>query len=259
MKNTTLNLLIFIAVSLSSIGMSFGQSTEEKEIKLYYRSDLSGGVFMHSHGYGASFRYGQYLTGFSKRLFYVEMLNMKHPKEYKSFNPYFNDAKGYYYGKQNSLTILRPGIGREQTITGKELNKSVKVSYVYSYGPSFGFIKPIFLEVAYSKIDNRPTSVASRNYDIETEVFNADLHDPDNIIGRAPFTTGLGDLGMAWGGHARFALNFEYAPEDEMLKALEVGATLDVFDREVPIMESSENTQYFLSFYVSLWFGKKNL
>lgn len=240
-------------------GISQNQKKSSEDIKLYYRSTYSGGVSLHSHGYSANFRYGKYTSGFSQTIFSAELANMKHPKEYKSFNPYFEDARGYFYGKQHSMTVLRTLWMQQRVINGKELKKGVAVSYLYGVGPSFGLMKPIYLEIAYSSTDNQPTPVAT-DYDyIENEVFDPEKHNPDNIFGRAPFTRGLTEIGLLLGGHVKFALNFEYAPEDNMLRALEVGANLDIYGREAPIMATAENNQLFLTFYVSLRFGQKEL
>ena len=235
------------------------QPKAKEDIKLYYRSTISGGIYMHSHGYGVNFRYGQYTSAKTQTILSAELLNMKHSKEYKSFNSYIDDAKGYYYGKQNSLTILRALFMQQKVINGKELKNGVAVSYIYAIGPSFGFLKPIYLDVAYS--DGNPVPVAPETTDmyVQTEVFDPDKHDPSTIYGRAPFTRGLGEMSMLFGGHAKFAFNFEYAPEDNMLKAMEVGANLDFFNRKAPIMATEDNSQFFFTLYVSIQFGKKQL
>lgn len=249
--------LIFSLLVLSSFSQ---EKKNPEDVKLYYRSTISGGIGLHSHGYTADFRYGKYTSGFSQTIFAAELATMRHPKEYKSFNPYFEDARGYFYGKQHSLAILRTLFMQQRVINGKELKKGVAVSYIYGFGPSFGFLKPVYLEVAYSAVDNQPTPVASSSYDyIETEVFDPKKHNPDNIFGRASFFQGLDELGMLFGGHAKLALNFEYAPEDNLLRALEVGTNVDLFNRKAPLMGTAENNQLFLTFYVSLRFGTKEL
>jgi len=136
--------IILVFVSLMGLPVSAQQQKKAPEdVKLYYRSDYSGGFFLHSRGFGGNFRYSQYRTGFVKRIFGVDLLNMTHPKQQKSFNPYFDDARGFFYGKLNSLTLLRLNMGRQKVIFGKEVKQGVQVSYVYQAGLSVGFVKPI--------------------------------------------------------------------------------------------------------------------
>ena len=52
----------------------------------------------------------------------------------------------------------------------------------------------------------------------------------------------------------------EYSAEVVGLKGIEVGATMDAFQKTVPIMaqlEGVKNKQFFFEFYVALQFGKK--
>lgn len=240
---------ILVLVALVSAGYAQDEKIGEKEqIKLIYRSDVSGGIFLHSYGYGANFRYGQNLTAKVKRIFSAELLNMKHPKEKKIFNSGQDDARGFFYGKLNSLTLFRASIGRQKVIYGKELKGGVQVSYLYAIGPTLGFLKPIYLEVADD---------ANRTVDIER--YDPDEHSRGAILGRALFTYGLNEISLIPGGHAKFALNFEYASDDELLKAMEVGMMVDGFAREPEIMATTSNNQFWLTFYVNIQFGKKIL
>ena len=58
----------------------------------------------------------------------------------------------------------------------------------------------------------------------------------------------------------KFGLDFKYSNIKERLKGLSVGAILDVYPRQVPIMAEEyvdSNRQYFLTFYLNLFFGRK--
>ena len=250
-SNQLLRYLFITFVFIGLFNTSYSQEErigEKKDIKLIYRSDYSGGLFLHSHGYGANFRYGQNLTARVKRIFSAELLNMKHPKEKKIFNAGQDDARGYYYGKLNSLTLLRASIGRQKIIHAKELKGGVQVSYLYAFGPILGFLKPIYLEIGETGFSS-----------VKIERYDPDEHSQGEIYGRALFTYGLNEISFVPGGHAKFAMNFEYAPDDDLMKALEVGMLLDVYAKEPEIMTTAKNEQFWLTFYVNLQFGKKIL
>lgn len=232
-------------VALASYAQDSGTSTEET--KLYYRSEYAFGGFLHTRGYGINFRYSQNLTGFSKLMYGAEISNMRHEKQQRIFNPYYDNARGYFLGKLNSLTLLRLNIGRQHVIFGKEVKNGVQVNYLYQLGATLGFVAPVYLEV----FSNNGSD------EINTERYNPDVHTVNNIYGRSSFIYGVQNLSLYPGAHAKIAMNFEYSPEDELLKALEVGLTVDGFYRTVPIMAYARNYQFWYTFYINFQFGKK--
>ena len=58
-------------------------------------------------------RKGKNITANKKRMWEAEIVNMKHPKEVRSVNPYFDNAKSFFYGKLNSMMVVRAGIGQQ--------------------------------------------------------------------------------------------------------------------------------------------------
>ena len=74
---------------------------------------------IHGDGWGLQFYHAKYRTARNRRLLGIEIVGMKHPKEVKSFNPYYEDSRGYFYGKENALLIVRPTYGRKWQITDK--------------------------------------------------------------------------------------------------------------------------------------------
>jgi len=71
------------------------------------------------------------------------------------------------------------------------------------------------------------------------------------------FVNGISEIELVPGIFGKFGLNFEYSPYDNKLKALEVGVAVDLFYKEVPLMYSSYNNQYWVTFYLMFEFGKK--
>jgi hypothetical protein len=207
------------------------------------------GINIHSAGWGFDFRRGKNLTVNKKRMFEVEVVNMKHPKEVKSVNPYYENAKSFFYGKMNTFTVCRFGIGQQQVIFSKAERTGVEVRVNYTGGFSLGLAKPIYLNIVKSD----PTGVEY----LEVEKYDPEKHFVDDIYGRASFTNGFSEIKPYPGVYGKLGLSFEYANNFESVKMIEAGITFDAYGKEIPIMAFAENQPVFLNFYINLLFGKK--
>ncbi|MCW5899229.1 MAG: hypothetical protein KIT10_08150 [Flavobacteriales bacterium] len=228
------------------------QQTIYDETRVLYRKELLGGITIHGNGWGLFFQHGKHLTARDRRMLGIEMVGMKHPKEIKSFNPYYEDSRGYFYGKANSMLILRPTYGRKHQITDKIRHSGVEINYIWAIGPSLGLVKPVYLQIG--KPDNFPYEA------IVIERYDPGLHDVQNIYGRATWFRGLNEIRLYPGGFAKAGFNFEYSGQASGIKALEVGASMDAYPAVVPIMAELDdvaNKQFFFQFYLSVQFGKK--
>lgn len=253
MRRASLILLqAFIAASVSA------QSVYDDEGRTLYAREVYGGPIAHGDGWGGQFWYGKYRTAADRHLLGFEIVGMKHPKEIKSYNPYYEDSRGYFYGKSNSLLIFRPGYGRKHRITEKIRKSGVELNYVWAVGPSLALLKPVYLQIGY-RVDSRD----GPPYDsIIEERYDPTRHFANNIYGRASWFRGFGELQVEPGVFGRLALNFEYAGDNTGLRALEVGTTLDAYAREVPIMAEVDgvvNKRFYLEFYLALQFGSKTI
>ncbi|MCA6363937.1 MAG: hypothetical protein IM638_12935 [Bacteroidetes bacterium] len=228
------------------------------EIGALYRFQESGGVLVHSNGFGVQYQRGKFLTGYSKAYFEIQLANFRHPKEVKVENPGFDNSKGYFYGKLNSLFMLRPGIGYQKVIYTKPRQRGVEVSFVAFGGVSLGLLKPVYLIIARDV----PNQV---NYQSVTERYDPAEHFTDNIIGRAPFARGLGELSIVPGAYGRLGLNFDFynrVPADEQrgqekVRSLETGICIDAYPKKMPVMANEQNKPVLLTVYLSLSYGRK--
>lgn len=217
-----------------------------------YRREVLGGLLVHGDGWGVFYQNAKHTTARDRRLLGIELVSMKHPKEIKSFNPYYEDSRGYFYGKANSMLILRPTYGRKHQITDKIRRNGVEVNTVWAIGPSLALLKPVYLQIG--KPDNFPYET------IVTERYDPMQHGVQNIYGRASWFVGFTEMALYPGGHGRFAFNFEHSNQVAGIKALEVGVAVDAYPVVIPIMAEVEgvvNKQFFLQFYFALQFGKK--
>jgi hypothetical protein len=241
-----------LAVLLFLCFRAQAQQTIYDETRVLYRSEWSGGVMVHGDGWGIQAYRGKYRNVKERRMLGLEIVGMKHPKEVKSFNPYYDNSRGYFYGKINSLLIVRPTYGGKHMITDKIRRTGVEINYVWGIGPSLGLLKPVYLQIG------RPDVIPYPN--IYVERYDPAIHDVQNIYGRASWFKGVGEIQPYIGGFARFGFNFEYSGQASGIKAIEVGATMDAYPTVVPIMaelEGVNNKQFFFEFYLAVQFGKK--
>ena len=238
----------------SKEGEKVSTLNEEDDAGVQYKQMLTFGLLAHSNGFGANFRRGKHVTGLKKRIFDIEFVNMKHPKEYKVYNPSRDNAKGYIFGKLNSVFILRPSIGTQRVITRKADEGGVELRFNYFIGVALAFLKPVYLEIEYKLPDGQKEN--------RTEKYNPDEHSTYNIYGKAHPLKGIEETKILPGGVAKLGLSFEYGKTPVKIRSLETGIALDVYYKNVPIMASFEgspdpNNMFFLSFYLSINYGKR--
>ncbi|MBK7101950.1 MAG: hypothetical protein IPH63_09220 [Flavobacteriales bacterium] len=188
---------ILLPLLLSVLGVAHvsAQQTIYEESRVPYKRELIGGVLIHGDGWGLQFYHAKYNTARERRLLGLELVGMKHPKEIKSFNPYYEDSRGYFYGKANSFMILRPTYGQKLQITDKIRRSGVEVNFIWGVGPSLGLLKPVYLQIG------KPDRIPYAN--IVTERYDPAVHDVQNIYGRATWFNGLDEMKLYPGGFGR--------------------------------------------------------
>jgi hypothetical protein len=257
-KRMRKNLYLFILFSLLTFSVS-GQELQDdlsrlergEDLKVLYRNESSIGLYVHSAGgLGLAYRRGYHVHGTRKRMLEIEVQNFRHPKEIKSVNAYYDNAKGFSYGKLNSFLIIRPGIGVQNILFEKSEKKNVEIRYSYFIGATLAFAKPVYLEIIVPTADPTVNTVSTTRYD-------PDEHFPSEIYGKASFFKGVDQTRIYPGGYAKLALSFEYGKRYNVIKAIETGAVLDVYPTVLPMMAFSKKQQVFVSLYLKMVWGKK--
>ena len=220
-----------------------------EETGILYSKVKHAGMMIHSSGIGINYRRGKHLTGYSYLLGDFALLTMRHPKEVKTVNPYSDNNGGFIYGKLNSLLILRTGIGKQKTINARGDKGGVELSWGLYGGASWGLAKPVYLTV-YSFDDLKGVSE-------QVERYNPDVHYPDNISGRASYFKGFGQSKIYPGVYGSFLFNFEFGREQERLRMVETGVTVDAFAKPVPIMALTKNSNFFFTFFIRVLIGNQ--
>ncbi len=241
-------LAIFILVAITQSLSAQGTVFEEK--RTIYKRENAFGISVHTRGWGLTYRYGIYTSGFTRRTYEVELVGMKHPKEIKSFSSLFDNSNGYVFGKLNSILVLRASVGNHRTFISKQSVRGIAISSIFNVGITAAYAKPVYLEVI--KIDEIDGQIFS-----EVEKYDPDLHDQGDIIGKGSWFRGFFGGKFYPGAFVKAGLNFESSRQADKINALEVGGILDVYIQKVPIMANDFNRHYFFNLYVALTFGSR--
>lgn len=223
--------------------------TEEK--KLVFKDEKTFAVLLNTNGYGLNYRFAKRLDGFRKRLYDIEFNIIKHPKEIKTQNPYFDTKqRRYIFGKTNSFFNVRIALGKQKEIYSKYDKGGLAIIYFYSVGAVVGFLKPIYYEVLY------PVDSIPYDYVIRTEKFNTSIHRVGDIYGKAPFTVGTNETKIIPGAFTKFGISFEYGKSDRIVHSIDVGASIEVYSQKIIMMATEQNSQILVSLFASYRFGK---
>jgi hypothetical protein len=249
----------FRVIFLTCLGLilaSFTAFPQQEEIEGYdsisdrvlVKKEMTGGITLHILGLGGNFRKGKNKTFFNSRIFEVEIVSMKHPKQIRVINPYFYNARSYVYGKLNHVYMLRGSYGFKKLLNRKPYWGGVELRLLYMGGISLALTKPVYLKIFYEEYPNGK----DEKYDPDNQ-----YHTPDNIIGRSAFFEGMGQIKLYPGVLAKVGLNFEFGALNSKIRALEVGAVLEVFPIAVPIMAYNPEQNFFPTFYLNFSLGKR--
>ena len=91
---------LFILLAMFIMDTVSAQQTVFEEARTIYKRENTFGVLVHTTGWGLTYKYGKYTSGFARNNIEVDfIINKKHPKEIKTFSSLFDNSNGYVYGK----------------------------------------------------------------------------------------------------------------------------------------------------------------
>ncbi|MEP6616269.1 MAG: hypothetical protein ABJA57_06795 [Ginsengibacter sp.] len=217
---------------------------EEDGIIAYQKSFAVGGKLIND-GYGVFFEIGRAKSLNKAILFQLELSERKHPKEEKQSN-LFNYSTPFIFGKQNFFYPIKLGV-QQQMLFGNKSNKNgVSVTYNYGGGVIAGLLRPYYLQLG-----------ASGDYIKYDSQDSISFLDPSSISAGPGFNKGWSDMQVRPGLYAKTALRFDYGSYNEMISAIEVGISGEIYSKKIPIMVRSTAKQFFFTGYVSILFGRR--
>lgn len=240
--------LLIIAVSLLFGAISlYAQGDLNEQQKVFFRNERSFAILLNSDGVGFSYREAKRIDYLNKRILEIDIGTLKHPKEFKTTNPYTTGTGSYVFGKLNSVMFVRGGIGHQHEIFKKADLGGIAIRYFYSAGPVIALYKPIWYRVLYP--------ISLNEFEIREEKFTSSIALPQDIYSKASFTKGFDELKALPGLYGKAGFNFEYSREDKVIHAIEIGSQVNAFPKKIPIMASNDNKAIFFSLFVSYRFG----
>ncbi len=240
--------LLIILLLLNCITcIMFAQGEIDGQQKIFFRNERSFALLLSSDGYGLSYREAKRVDFLNKRYFEFELGTLKHPREYKQTNPYYQTPGTFVFGKLNTVFYLRGSYGHQHELFSKGDAGGIAVRYFISAGPVLAIYKPIYYKVI------KP--ISQTEAEIIIEKFDSNIHQPLDIYSKASFTKGFDEIKVLPGLFAKGGFNFEYSKEDKVIHAIEIGGQLSGYPKKIPIMASSDNKSIFFSLFVSYRFG----
>jgi len=243
--------LSFLLLICLSSGFVFSQSETNQDGSILLRHEKAYTFNVNSAGWGVGYAHSTFQTAFKRRRLEAEFVSIKHSKEIKSINVYYQNSRSFVFGKLNYFYVLRGGYGLQKTLHTKPFLNGVEVRRITTAGFSAGLSKPVYLYVAV------PDSFISGRDNFLAERYDPQKHSPHSIKGRGPFNKGFDELGFYPGAHLRFAYNFEFGQNYESIRVLEAGVLGELFARPVPIMAGVNADYLFIHFYIAFHFGRR--
>ncbi len=252
-------LLVFMPVSVLAQDAA---EADTVDMGILLRREKAWNIMLHTLGYGFGYRSGVNQTYYKNRMFEFDLFEMRAPNQARRYNANYQNPRSYVYGKLNSLYIIRAGIGKQLLLNRKPYWGGVEVRAFYYGGFDLGIAKPSYLYIDYYVIVNNQIMVQNR----PLERYDPEKHFPDigtnpnclcDIFGRGPLLSGFSKIRPYPGFYAKGGFNFEFSEQNDRIKALEIGASVDVFPMPVPVMAFQEKDYFFITGYLSFHFGKR--
>ena len=229
-------LLVFICTGAFAQRDDIGNYEYDKEYLFGLNKNTNGGLIG-----GIVFKAGTRITDDQFAFWGLELSNVKNPKESR-YNTVLGNS--YIFGKSNYLYAIRPYFGREIILFKKAPNQGVQVSALGAVGPSIGLIAPYYIEYAVNRLET------------VTEQYDPEVHQSRfNILGTGRLFQGLGDSQVAFGAHLKAAMMFEFGVFRSNATGLELGYMLEGYNKEIPLIPTTENRQLFQSAYLTFYYG----
>lgn len=213
-----------------------GNYEYDKEYLFGLNKNTNGGLIG-----GIAFKMGTRIDDSQFAFWGVELSNVKNQKEAR-YNTVLGNS--YIFGKSNYLYAIRPHYGREIILFKKAPNQGVQVSALAAAGPTFGLIAPYFIEYALNRVET------------VVEQYDPEKHQSRfNILGTGRLFQGIGQSQLAIGAMAKAALHFEFGVFRSSVTGLELGYMVEGYNKEIPLIPTTENAQFFQSAYFTFFYG----
>jgi hypothetical protein len=241
-------------ISLLFISFFFLHALQAQDETEPYQGEYVGGVDLNTNAGligGVFFRHSTFVNKKRNRLFAVELVNVKHPKEQKTSNG--NTGSTYLYHKTNYLLPLRFQFGRKYVLFQRAEEEGVEVSAILAAGPTLGLLKPYYIQYDYTDYQNSNTTVPT---DVRKEQYRPERDSIDaRILGSGGFFSGIFHTKLRPGLNLKGGLAFELGKYGGGITGIEVGGLLELFPKAIILIPEAGNRAVFSSVYIKLYLG----
>lgn len=227
---------------------------------IVYNTETVYNLTLHTNGFRAGIDYGKLQTYYKTTFYHFSIGYLLHPLEDKqNKNASFENlgtSKSFSYGKQNSLYLLRAGVGRKLYKSEKAKRKGVAVGWSYEIGPVIGVLKPVRNIYLVQENGSGIKTPIDLTYKDDPEQFM----DYSSIFGRSSSFDSWAQLKFRPGIQAKIGAHFSLGAFEEFVKAAEIGIMVDYFGIKLPIIvenESHSNDAAFINLYATFQFGQR--
>ncbi|HLT08396.1 MAG TPA: hypothetical protein VK014_12775 [Cyclobacteriaceae bacterium] len=212
-----------------------GDYDYDREVLFGVNKNTNGGLIG-----GFNLKLGSRIDERTFQFFQLEFANVKNPREVR-YNTVLGNS--FVFGKTNYLYAVRPQYGRELLLFKKAPQKGVQISVLSAVGPTAGVVAPYYIEYAVSRAES------------VREQYNPAVHNFWDVLGPGRLFEGIGDSELVLGGHFKAAVVFEFGVFKSNVSGLELGYHLEGFTKEIELMPTVSNRQFYQSAYFTLFYG----
>lgn len=230
--------LFLLCLGLAST--AHAQTSEDYE----YTREFLWGVNKNTNGGligGFVLKYSTALTPTTFQSFGLELMNVKHPKEARTWNI---NGNSFIYGKLNYLYSVRLQYGREKIFFKKAPQQGVQISGILAAGPTIGVIAPYYVQVYVNQYESITVP-----YDPTVEY--------RNIMGTGGIFQGLNESDVTIGANLKAAVSFEFGTFKSSVSGFEAGILLEAFPKKIEILPGADNNSFFTSAFITIVFGTR--
>jgi hypothetical protein len=242
---------------------------QEEEGVIAYHKHTVFGFKLTSDGYGAFFEVGRAKSIRKALLFQLDISERKHAKEDKQTNISIPTSP-FIFGKINYFYPVKIGV-QQQILLGNKTNRNgVSVTGNFGGGLALALLRPYNLEVNDKAKGSRKlirfessdstlvnSSTVPPTYEANNILFTDNNALEELQVSGSGLGKGWGQMKVTPGLYGKAAVRFDYGKYNEMLDAIEVGLTGELYSKKVPQLVYTNAKQYFISAYVSVMFGKR--
>lgn len=206
------------------------------------------GGHVHSRGLGGDLYYFRPLFDRWELAGIASLSSLKELNESRVKSLYKDQGgRDFVYDKKNYAYTLSATVGLQTQLFGLNNYNKLSMRAGLAIGPTLALLKPYYVEVAVP-ISSTQALVEIAPYDHQRFTYN-------DIVGRADYWEGMGQIKMTPGLRVRAFTLLNLAGSTLYVRAIHLGLTADYYGKKLDIMDQKADNQAFYSLYLGLLIG----